>query len=864
MKKILHKSKGVALLATLAVLLTCCAHALFAGDSPFDSQDSAYEKWAPKLVDDDLMPRQGLINCVAAWTRRAFTGQPVELNAEELGDRILIVVEQQDYSRLRFNETCIGQPFEFPQDVVYRKGLGTHANSRLRVVFPEPVAKFNAKIGINRQEPGSVRCAVEANGQTVYRSDLARGGEPARQVEALFDPPTSEIILEIDNGGDGFNCDQANWLEPIATTAQGKVYDLVEQGVVSRFPSEIPFSFKYNGVSSRDFLNDWDFQTQSLDELNDQYVWTDPKSKLSVVAKTRRFSRFAAVDWVLEFQNLGDQDSGLIEDVQVIDGAFEYGFERTNLAIHTLKGDSCDENSWLPTVETIAPGKKLEFAPHGGRPSNGSFPFWNIVSRDYDDSEQSEGMFLALGWTGQWKASFENIDQSISQTIVQAGMEEISTVLHPGESIRTPRVLVMPWRSDRLSAHALFRRLLMFEYAPKIDGAPVKMEIIAQCFDRYYRKRPDWEKAPAQIESGKLLKELGGTAYWFDAAWFPKGFPNGVGSWRSDSTNFPNGVEELGDALQQLGLRFILWFEPERVAPDSDISNQYPQYVFGGKDGGLYKLNDPEARQYLTELLLQRIREFKVGVYRSDFNIDPLPFWRDNDESNRKGMTEIRYVEGFYEMWNRILAENHGLWIDNCASGGRRIDLESIAISVPLWRSDTCCWPGHPEWDQNQTLGLAQYLPLFSCSAWDSTPYVFRSAANPGAIMQYNFLDNDFNPERARESIKEAKTYQKFWYGDFYPMSHVSVGKKDVAAWQLHRSDLNAGLVYVFRQENSPYPGLEFQLRALKSEGTYHVRVKYDYNVDHEFDISGAEFANYLVLLKDRKSACVLEYELVK
>ena len=131
----------------------------------------------------------------------------------------------------------------------------------------------------------------------------------------------------------------------------------------------------------------------------------------------------------------------------------------------------------------------------------------------------------------------------------------------------------------------------------------------------------------------------------------------------------------------------------------------------GGENGGLYKLNDPEARAFLTNLLVTRIREFGVDVYRNDFNIDPLHFWRQNDTPNRQGITEIRYVEGHYEMWNRFREEFPGLWIDNCASGGRRIDLETTSISIPLWRSDTCCWAGHPEWDQTQTLGLAQYLP---------------------------------------------------------------------------------------------------------------------------------------------------------
>ncbi len=855
------KRKFFTSLAACCVFV-CAALGAQADDSLFDPNNSDFAKWAPVLVEDEVMPKPGEVDAFNAWLDATFSGQNVQVATK---NAVVIHVERQDYSRLRFNETCVANKFEFPNDVVFKKGLGTHACSRLRFVCPEPIVSFEAKVGIDRLNPvGSARYYVEANGKTLLKTDVLKGGEAPVEIKVKFDAPVSEFVLATDNGDDGPSNDQANWLEPIAKTVDGKTFDLVDDAVVSRLPSELPFSFKYDGVSSREFLKNWGFKVEKNDKET-VYSWTDPKTKLTVSAVVRRFDRFAAADWVLNFKNEGAENSGLIEDVQVLDAGFQYGFERKDLAIHTLSGDSCDEGSWTPIIKSVKPGETTTFAPNGGRSSNGAFPFWNITSRSYDDAEASEGLFVALGWSGQWKASFENVEQSVSLTNIRAGMEHISTILYPNEQIRSPRVLIMPWRTDRLTSQARFRRLIRFEYAPRVNGDQhVKMEFLAQCFDRYYRKLPGWEKCDAQIESAKRLKEIGGTAYWFDAAWFPVGFPNGVGNWYSDPENFPNGVEELGDALEKMDLNFILWFEPERVAANTEIATKYPQYVFGGENGGLYKLNDPEAREWLTNRLLDCIKKFKLTVYRNDFNIDPLPYWRANDEPNRQGITEIRYVEGHYEMWNRFRKEVQGLWIDNCASGGRRIDLETVGISIPMWRSDTCCWAGHPEWDQNMTIGLAQYLPLYSCSSWDSKSYTFRSAANPGAIMQYNFLDEDYDPVQAKASVDEAKTYQKFWYGDFYPLVGATPGKRNIVAWQLHRPDLDAGLVYVFRQTESPYPGVEFNLRAIKADATYRMRFKQNYQVDDFFEISGKDLAQFLILVKERGTAVVVEYELVK
>ena len=625
----------------------------------------------------------------------------------------------------------------------------------------------------------------------------------------------------------------------------------------------IPFSFQYGGVHSSELLPNWIFEVKDIDKLNRVYSWTDLKTGLKVSAHVRLFDRFAGVDWVLYFENTGTKNTPLIENVKIIAMGFTLGTDNETVVLHTLNGDTCDEAAWMPLEHPLTAKQSKVFAPHGGRSSNGAFPFWNIQHKKKPDTAQSDGVFVALGWSGQWSAEFTRT--SGTDLTVSAGMEKISTVLYPGEKIRSPRVLLMPWKSDRLSAHALFRRLLMYEYAPKMqDNLPQQLLVVGQCFDRYYRKLSGWEKIDGQVAFAQKLHEAGCNAHWFDAAWFPVGFPNGVGNWFSDTENFPQGVEALGKAVHELGMKFILWFEPERVAKGTQIADEHPQYVFGGSNGGLFKLNDPEARQFLTELILTRIKQFGVDVYRQDFNIDPLGFWRANDAPNRQGMTEIRYVEGHYEMWNRFRQEVPGLWIDNCASGGRRIDLETISLSIPLWRSDTNCSPGHPEWNQTQTLGLTQYIPLFACCAWEADPYTARSAATMGPIYQYNFLDNDYDLTLTRASITESQINQKFWYGDFYPLSEVKSGKNNLLAWQLHREDLDAGIIYIFRQGDCPYTGLDLSPYAIDDDATYEITIKRDYSAGSAKTLSGKQFAELTIELPEKQSSAMVEYRKIK
>ena len=257
------------------------------------------------------------------------------------------------------------------------------------------------------------------------------------------------------------------------------------------------------------------------------------------------------------------------------------------------------------------------------------------------------------------------------------------------------------------------------------------MPVFWQCYDRY-NGHPTWPSESGQLHAAQVAAKAGCDFLWLDAAWFPGNFPNGVGNWSCKPKEFPHGLKPVSDACHRLGLKFIVWFEPERVAAGTQIAREHPEFVFGGANGGLFKLNDPAARRWLTDLLVQRIGEFGMDWYRNDFNIDPLPFWRQNDPADRQGITEIRYVEGHYAMWDEMIARHPGLFIDNCASGGRRIDLETIQRSVTLWRSDTACGAGRGDWHQAQAFGMNDYLPLHEICAWTPDAYEMRSTSAPG------------------------------------------------------------------------------------------------------------------------------------
>ena len=59
-----------------------------------------------------------------------------------------------------------------------------------------------------------------------------------------------------------------------------------------------------------------------------------------------------------------------------------------------------------------------------------------------------------------------------------------------------------------------------------------------------------------------------------------------TGTWEPDPQRYPNGLKETTDHAHKLGMKYVTWFEPERVTPGSWLYEERPQWLLG-KDGGI-------------------------------------------------------------------------------------------------------------------------------------------------------------------------------------------------------------------------------------------------------------------------------------
>ncbi len=590
--------------------------------------------------------------------------------------------------------------------------------------------------------------------------------------------------------------------------------------------AEVPFSFVYDGQRSQELLPSWR-ATPGLPEgaatlARRTYSYIDPATSLEVRAEVTLYSDYPAVDWVLYFQNKGLAPTPILESIQALDANLA-GPPTADPAtppptLYYANGSSALATDFALKHRRLELGTVFTLAPKGGRSSDGVLPFFNLTR------PEGGGMVIAVGWSGQWQATFTR--DAGANLLVQAGMQLTHLSLLPGEQIRSPRMLLLFWQGDPLHASNMLRRLILEHYTPRFGGQP-------------YRG-PIWSSSTGdlgfngiteanQIASAQAIVAEGVPIeyYQIDAGWFENGWPN-TGTWEPDPTRFPRGLKPVGDAVHALGLGFILWFEPERVVPGTWLMANRPEWLLGTAEvpadlayqaqWRLLDLGNPDALAWVKTKVSGMIAEYGVDIYRHDFNMFPLYAWRAHDTPSRQGMTEIRYIEGLYAFWDCLLAQHPGLVIDNSASGGRRLDLETIRRSVPLFRTDHF-WAANA--DQDMTYALSHWLPIHAMGVHATQDtYTFRSGMGTSVALAYNYLAGA--PwEWLRERLAEYNLVRDYFSGDYYPLvSDVDAGRLWVA-YQFDRPDLGAGMVLAFRREGQGAASFHPALGGLEPAASY-------------------------------------------
>ena len=613
------------------------------------------------------------------------------------------------------------------------------------------------------------------------------------------------------------------------------------------------FSFNYGGKSI------------TYKDLKDGVI----DKNLSVTVKTHKYDEFNATEWVLWFENSGEKDSKIISEIKDCDMILPFDIDRayrqnmfipkkTDLCVVSMNGMVESDRYWENARECFdeytfnydylykLPHSTKKFANRGGRSSDKYVPIFDVT-------QNNKGYIVAIGWTGDWKAEFTECENGVH---VKTGLKETNFYLKPNEKVRTSSVLIMEYDENE-DKYNKFRKLIKNHFSHMACTKAEKEGLFAAGFFGSVPSENIVRHIKKLAENGITFDEI-----WIDAGWYGKCQPNSmsdwdacVGEWDIHEETHPKRFQDVLEEAKKTNSKIMFWIEPERARSNTAVINAQPDWFLSlpGTTNNILNYGNKDAWNYVYDMISGYIEELEISCYRQDYNVPLTSFFAGNDEPERRGITEIKHIMGMYDLWDKLLENYPHLLIDNCSSGGRRIDIETMKRSIPFFRSDYLCNNNpDPEALQVQN-GISKYFPYNGCSTKLCDKYAFRSAYSSSFGLSTDILTED-DYAAARELTEEYKLIRKYFSKDFYNYGSDYYDTKSWTIWHYHDTDTDSGVIVAFRRCESPFDNVTVKLKGLNDAKEYSY-----YNFDTKEESKGN--SSLTIKLAEKRSSVVIEYK---
>ena len=610
-------------------------------------------------------------------------------------------------------------------------------------------------------------------------------------------------------------------------------------------PSLLPFVYDYGENEYTGFPFEKKSETVTRVGDKEMLVQTFAVDKcLQATVIYNHYYDYGATDFTVWFENVGDKNTEVIRDPHV-----NVYFDGEDPILKGIFGDY--QYRYKPYANPLLTDF---YVSDRGRATHYCFPYFNLEKSD-------GGEMLAIGWAGRWTAFFNNEN---GKTLFSAYYGyNIETFLKPGEKIRSALFLLAPYTvRDENYATNYWRSWFLKYNTPKYDAKGNELRPFStlslagdtglpNCDGSISENKDTWKKSLDKLVEENIKFDF----RWMDAGYYPD--PKGksrmdywgyVGNWEFDKEKWgENGFVESVDYAHEKGVKTLLWIEPERVCMVDDLvknkgyKKEWSIAKFH-KDLPYYDLHilnnigNEECYEWTKNQVLSLLEKNKIDVYREDYNRDPAYAWDIIDKREgryRSGIGELKAVDAHYRLWEAAIdctAKYGGCaFIDSCASGGGRNDLQSLRYAVPVLRSDA-----------DRTTTSLRLSMSTSFNAW--IPYNgachLEKAANKeceqdGIMDVYTWRasylpimsvlggrftqDKNYDFDMLRYGLNEWESIKDLLIKDFYPLTKWRKGddKTGFVAHCYFDEENKKGVILAFRQEECVDNTVELTLPSI-------------------------------------------------
>lgn len=327
-----------------------------------------------------------------------------------------------------------------------------------------------------------------------------------------------------------------------------------------------------------------------------------------------------------------------------------------------------------------------------GASSHAQNPFI-ALSRKNTDEDLGEVYGFSFVYSGNFLANVE-VDMYF-KTRVQMGINSFNFnwLLQADDEFQTPETVLVYSNKGLNGMSKIYHNL----YSNRL------------CRGRYRDKeRPilinNWEATYFDFNDEILRnlanqsKDLGIELFVLDDGWFGKrnNDKSSLGDWSVNLEKIKGGLNKLGHDINEIGLQFGLWFEPEMVSPDSDLYRKHPDwciYVEGrirneARNQLILDLSRKEVCDYIIDSVSNILSSAPISYVKWDMNRNMTEVGSASLPHNRQKEVSHRYILGLYRVLEEITKKFPNVLFESCSGGGGRYDPGMLHYMVQTWTSD--------------------------------------------------------------------------------------------------------------------------------------------------------------------------------
>ena len=408
---------------------------------------------------------------------------------------------------------------------------------------------------------------------------------------------------------------------------------------------------------------------------------------LEVVSYIRVMEEFDILEKWIEVKNTGNE--GNIKIQNLLSGSIL--LQNNEYILTQLSGMELAEFQEFNTP--LTPGLKV--IQNKVFKANQNMPWFLVRTKEEFAEDSGPAWFGAVHYSGNWKIILDNLYESrfISSLQILGGINFWDTewTLHPGETFQTPKFSVGYCNEGATGASQRQAAYVRKEILPE-GNRNVLRPIL---YNSWYATT-DKVKEDEQLEIAKRAADLGIELFALDAGWFKSSNEgwSGMGTWEVDERKFPSGLPAFIKKINELGMQFGIWVEPENIHITNEYYKANPHWVLeyptrkSGAQKRVLNLAREDVYQHLLKSLTSLLKNNKIDFVKWDQNVYlSEPGWVDAPVEKQKEI-RIRHMANLYRLVDELKNRFPKVLFESCASGGGRVDLGMMSRMDQAWTSD--------------------------------------------------------------------------------------------------------------------------------------------------------------------------------